>query len=95
MKKETDEQASDAVGLLGRKWWKISVTGYGAFGFYGTHGEAEEMRRHKANWEGGCGRKEEIPKTDKLAVDAAEWTREQIERGTVPSEREQEEANAA
>lgn len=37
--------------------WKIDVTGYGTFDFDGTEQEAEEMRRHKAEWEGGVGRK--------------------------------------
>ncbi len=33
--------------------WKIRVVGYGTFDFLGTEAEAEEMRRHKARWEGG------------------------------------------
>lgn len=37
--------------------WIISVGGYGSFGFLGTEAEAEEMRAHKADWEGGVGRK--------------------------------------
>jgi hypothetical protein len=37
--------------------WTIWVAGYGKFNFDGTEAEAEEMRRHKANWEGGQGRK--------------------------------------
>lgn len=35
--------------------WKIDVSGYGAFLYVGTPAEAEEMRAHKANWEGGVG----------------------------------------
>jgi len=37
--------------------WKIWVSGYGEFDFYGTEIAAEEMRAHKANWERGQGRK--------------------------------------
>lgn len=40
-----------------KQWWIISVSGYGTFAFKGTEAEAEEMRAHKANWEGGVGRK--------------------------------------
>lgn len=43
--------------------WLIYISGYGTFFFDGTRKEAEEMRRHKANWEGGVGRK-------RLATDA-------------------------
>jgi hypothetical protein len=39
------------------KHWIISVTGYGSFFFEGTIEEAEEMRAHKADWEGGRGTK--------------------------------------
>lgn len=34
-----------------RSLWKITVAGYGSFNFEGTEAQAEEMRRHKANWE--------------------------------------------
>ena len=37
--------------------WVISVGGYGIFFFDGSEIEAEEMRKHKAVWEQGCGRK--------------------------------------
>jgi hypothetical protein len=41
-----------------REWWIIEVGGgYGAFNFFGTEDEAEEMRRHKANWEHAVARK--------------------------------------
>ena len=40
------------------KTWVITVAGYGSFGFIGTEVEAEEMRRHKASWEGGVATKE-------------------------------------
>ena len=37
--------------------WVISVGGYGSLMFEGNETEAEEMRKHKANWEQGVGRK--------------------------------------
>lgn len=37
--------------------WVILVGGYGAFLFDGTEAEAETMRCHKAQWEGGIGLK--------------------------------------
>lgn len=37
--------------------WTISLTDYGAFLFVGTERAAEEMRRHKARWEGEVARK--------------------------------------
>jgi len=37
--------------------WVISVSGYGDFFFEGTEDEAEAMRIHKVEWEGGIGRK--------------------------------------
>lgn len=37
--------------------WLIWVSGCGQFDFDGTETEAEEMRRHKATWERGQGRK--------------------------------------
>jgi len=50
--------------------WIIYVGNYGSFLFEGTELEAEEMRQHKAVWEGGIGRKrlatEQEIKTKKL-----------------------------
>jgi len=43
--------------VMSRQWWHIEVSGYGAFPYFGTEDEAENMRRHKANWEGGVGMK--------------------------------------
>ena len=40
-----------------RHWWIIAVSGYGEFAFFGTAQVAEQMRAHKANWEGGVGTK--------------------------------------
>lgn len=40
-----------------KHWWIISVHGYGEFNFFGTEQQAEEMRRHKANWEHAVGKK--------------------------------------
>jgi hypothetical protein len=37
--------------------WKIWVSGYGEFDFFGTEEEAEDMRIHKARWERGLGQK--------------------------------------
>lgn len=38
-----------------RVWWSINVTGYGRFAYYGTLVEADQMKRDKAEWEGGRG----------------------------------------
>lgn len=40
-----------------KRWWIISVGGYGSFAYRGTEKQAEAMRAHKANWEGGVGAK--------------------------------------
>jgi hypothetical protein len=40
-----------------RCWWSINVTGYGRFSYFGNDAEAEEMRKDKAEWEGGTGTK--------------------------------------
>lgn len=40
-----------------KQTWIISVGGYGSLMFEGNEIEAEEMRKHKANWEHGVGRK--------------------------------------
>lgn len=48
----TEQVPSDA-----RCWWAIYITGYGRFWHFGTKAEAEEMREHKADWEGGHGTK--------------------------------------
>lgn len=64
-----------------RKWWLISIGGYGDFGFYGTEAEAEEMRAHKAAWERDVGRKKAIPATHPKAKEAAEHTKWERERG--------------
>ena len=50
--------------------WVIAVGGgYGAFLFKGTEEEAEEMRRHKARWEGAPAKK--VPANDE-EIKAAE-----------------------
>jgi len=43
--------------LKDKQTWVINVGGYGSFFFKGNSVEAEQMRKHKANWEQGCGRK--------------------------------------
>jgi len=45
-----------AAGIA-TKTWTISLPFYGAFLFYGSEAEAEEMRAHKANREGEIARK--------------------------------------
>jgi hypothetical protein len=61
---------SSVAGTLPEKgrWWLITIGGYGKFGFFGTEKEAEEMRAHKAEWEGGVGRKSPIEPTHPQAV---------------------------
>lgn len=56
--------------------WKIRISGYGTFDFYGTEEEAEGMRINKAQWEGGNGMKwrsslstkEDIEKATRAAI---------------------------
>jgi hypothetical protein len=55
--------------------WMIRVSGYGTFEFIGTDAEAEEMRRHKCNWEQGSGlkwRKNLSRTSDKLTKEIAD-----------------------
>ena len=49
--------AASSGGKNMKHWWIISVHGYGEFNFFGTEHEAEDMRRHKANWERAVARK--------------------------------------
>ena len=44
-------------GLVPRKrlWWRINITGYGPYEFYGTKEEATYSKDAKAEWEGGIG----------------------------------------
>lgn len=54
--------------------WRIRVSGYGTFDFNGTEDEAEEMRKHKANWERGHAikwRKDLAHDCDKAAAEIA------------------------
>jgi len=63
-----------------RRWWLISIGGYGDFGYYGTEAEAEKMRAHKAVWEAGVGRKTAISATHpsaKKAMERVKWERKQ------------------
>lgn len=39
------------------RWVILIGAGYGAFLFEGTEAEAEQMRSHKARWEGGIAKK--------------------------------------
>jgi hypothetical protein len=45
--------------------WTITVAGYGSFGYVGSEDEAEAMRKHKANWERGVGKKVRVRDADK------------------------------
>lgn len=45
------------VPMRSEGWWIISVHGYGEFNFFGTEQQAEEMRKHKANWEHAVAKK--------------------------------------
>jgi len=71
-----------------RAWWSIHVTGYGRFAYYGTRTEAEQMKRHKAGWEGGRGTMRLA--TDDEATKERDWLRGQKERGCTLNERETE-----
>lgn len=54
--------------------WKIRVQGYGTFDFEGSEHEAEEMRLHKARWEGGSAMKwrvEDQSEADKIMAEMA------------------------
>lgn len=56
---------------MSEKWIITVGAGYGSFEFEGTEAEAEEMRRHKANWEGGPAvkrRATEPPSVRELAI---------------------------
>lgn len=59
--------------------WIIYVSGYGCFFFEGTKRQAEDMRKHKSNWEGGIGRKRpatpeeiEVKSTNAKRIEAKE-----------------------
>lgn len=50
---ETNHAVARSLSNAGLGTWVILVGGgYGAFLFEGTEAEAEEMRKHKARWEG-------------------------------------------
>jgi|GEM_PF-6307163 len=73
-----------------RKWWLISIGGYGEFGFFGTEIEAEEIRVNKANWEGGIGLKRLISKNDPYAKKEREHTRWEKKNDYLMNERQLE-----
>jgi len=54
---------SNRLGL-----WLIEVAGYGSFLVRASEKGAEEMRRHKASWERGVGRKTLIPRVEEAAA---------------------------
>jgi hypothetical protein len=81
---------------VSRQWWVITVAGYGDFAFYGTEDESEEMRRHKARWEGGVGRKRLAADDDPLVQRQTERVKREVELGYPrASERERAETEAA
>ena len=47
-----------------KKYWEIEVVCWGTLYAIGTEEQAEEWRKHKANWEQCIARKKEIQKTD-------------------------------
>lgn len=57
----TDHQGIDFAWFCRQRlkpsWVILVAGGYGAFLFQGTESEAEEMRVHKANWEGAIAHK--------------------------------------
>jgi len=58
-----------------KQTWNIRIQGYGTFDFEGTEQEAEEMRKHKAKWEGGSGmkwRKDNQTELDRLTEEMAD-----------------------
>lgn len=63
----TDQYATGFVWFAQQRQrpsWVINVAGYGAFVFDGSEAEAEEMRAHKARWEGAVGHKRPASITD-------------------------------
>lgn len=66
--------------IVSRQWWVINVGGYGEFAYYGSEEEAEEMRAHKARWEGGVGRKRKAEQDDPIVLRQMDWVRHEIER---------------
>jgi len=69
--------------IIDRKWWLISVHGYGSFAYYGNAPEAELMRAHKAAWEGGVGTMETIHPDHPQAIDELKRLEKQHESGVV------------
>jgi len=78
-----------------RHWWVIKVAGYGEFAFYGTESEADEMRAHKSQWEGGIATKMPADQSAAAVEKRAAWVRYEIEHGYPrSSEREAAETTA-
>lgn len=82
--------------LVSRHWWVIDVAGYGPFAFYGTENEAEEMRAHKAAWEGGAGTKKRATTRNEIVRRQIRWVLDyEIPKGYARSEeRERAETEA-
>lgn len=63
-------------------FWKISASGYGDFCFFGTEKEAEEMRLHKARWEGSAiSTKRRILSNSRLAKAFIDWNKFEVSTG--------------
>jgi hypothetical protein len=77
-----------------RRWWVIKVSGYGAFAYYGTENEAEDMRVHKSRWERAAARKRRVGRNHELVRRRIEWVKVEIANG-YPRSDEREKAEAA
>ena len=73
-----------------RKWWLISVSGYGEFAYFGTENEAEEMRSHKSSWEGGIAHKKQISQDHPMVTNERDFMKWQNKNGYPLEERELE-----
>lgn len=80
--------APNPVSSDPRVWWLISVTNYGRFEYFGTEAEADQMRKDKAEWEGGRGSKR-LATADESAR-GLDWLKFQQGMGYRLDEREME-----
>lgn len=61
---EESWSAPQDPGHTSNRWVILVGGGYGAFVFEGTENQAEDMRRHKASWEGAVARKRPVADDD-------------------------------
>lgn len=59
-KHKLNDMSKKSGGKKMAKWLITVGGGYGSFVFEGTEEEAEEMRKHKAIWEGAVATKKKI-----------------------------------